>query len=87
MSLIQIVYGLCTVMFYITVNFRSIHISEPRNGKLFTTKVVVVRFLENEANLPTIQEKVKLAMGNDEMYVLTDSHGNQVIESEGTTGN
>ncbi|XDV51924.1 hypothetical protein PO909_020716 [Leuciscus waleckii] len=65
---------------------RSIHISEPRNGKLFTTKVVVVRFLESEATLPSILEKVKLAMGNDEMYVLTDSHGNQVMESEGTTG-
>ncbi|XDV26236.1 hypothetical protein PO909_029998 [Leuciscus waleckii] len=66
---------------------RSIHISEPRDGKLFFTKVVVVRFLESEATLPSILDKVKLAMGNNEIYVLTDAHGSQVLESEGTTGN
>lgn len=54
-------------MFYITVHFRSIHISELREGKLFYTKVVVVRFLESEATVPLILDKVKLAMGNNEI--------------------
>ncbi|CAM4574460.1 unnamed protein product [Leuciscus chuanchicus] len=61
------------------------HSKEPRDGKLFFTKVVVVRFLESEATLPSILDKVKLAMGNNEIYVLTDAHGSQVLESEGTT--
>ncbi|XP_026094097.1 uncharacterized protein LOC113066414 [Carassius auratus] len=65
---------------------RSIHISEPRDGKLFSTKIVVVRFLESEATVPSILDKVKLAMGNNETYVLAYALGSQVLESEATTG-
>ncbi|KAK7131758.1 hypothetical protein R3I93_018351 [Phoxinus phoxinus] len=38
-----------------------------------------------EANVPSMLDKIKLAMGNSEAYVITDVHGNEVLESEGTT--
>ncbi|XP_052390753.1 E3 ubiquitin-protein ligase rnf8-A-like [Carassius gibelio] len=31
-------------------------------------------------------DKIKLAMGNSDTYVITDAQGNEVLESEGTTG-
>ncbi|XP_077060454.1 uncharacterized protein LOC143712137 [Siphateles boraxobius] len=65
---------------------RSIHISEIQDGRMVSSRVVVVRFTESEANVPSIQEKVKLTLGNDESYVLTNTQGNEILDSEGTTG-
>ncbi len=53
-------------------------------GKLISTRAVVVRFMEVEATVPIIVEKLRMAMANDEDYVLTDSLGNEILESEGT---
>ncbi|CAM4574077.1 unnamed protein product [Leuciscus chuanchicus] len=64
---------------------RSIHSSEIQDGRLVSSRVVVVRFTESEANVPSILEKVKLALGNDESYVLTNTQGNEILHSEGTT--
>lgn len=66
--------------------YRSIHISEIEDGRLVSTRVVVVRFIESEANVANILEKVKVAMGNEDHYVLTDTHGSEILHSEGTTG-
>lgn len=60
--------------------------SEVLHGKIISKSVVVVRFVEEEARVPVILEKVKLAMGNEEDYALTDCMGNEILESEGTTG-
>ncbi|XP_056603043.1 uncharacterized protein LOC130420012 [Triplophysa dalaica] len=65
---------------------RSIHISEIHDGHLVSSRVVVVRFAESEANVPNIMEKIKAAMGNEETYVLTNAQGNEILQSEGTTG-
>jgi len=64
---------------------RCIHLSEIRDGRLSSSRVVV-RFVESEANVPCMLEKIKLAMGNSDAFVLTDAQGNEVLESEGTTG-
>ena len=56
------------------------------DGKIVSTKVVVVRFVEAEATVPVMLENVKFAMANDEEYILTDSVGNEIMESEGTSG-
>ncbi|KAA0721566.1 hypothetical protein E1301_Tti019438 [Triplophysa tibetana] len=64
---------------------RSIHISEMQDGHLVSSRVVVVRFAESEANAPNIMEKIKAAMGNQETNVLTNAQGNEILHSEGTT--
>ncbi|CAM4574016.1 unnamed protein product [Leuciscus chuanchicus] len=66
-------------------SIKSIHSSEIQDGRLVSSRVVVVRFTESEANVPSILEKVKLALGNDESYVLTNTQGNEILHSEGTT--
>lgn len=53
---------------------------------MVSTRVVVVRFVEAEASVPVILEKVKAAMGNSEDYIFTDALGNEIVESKGTTG-
>ncbi|XP_077091495.1 uncharacterized protein LOC143742497 [Siphateles boraxobius] len=65
---------------------RSIHLSEIRDGRLASSRVLVVRFIESEANVPSMLDKIKLAMGNSDTYVITDAQGNEVFESEGTAG-
>lgn len=46
----------------------------------------MVRFSEAEASLQGIAAKVKEAIGSPENLILTDSQGNAIVESEGTTG-
>lgn len=64
--------------------YRSIHVSDIMDGKIVSTRVVVVRFIEAEATVSTVMEKVKIAMGNTEDYILTDPLGNEIVESDGT---
>lgn len=62
-------------------------IADVLNGKLETSKMVTVRFSEFEACVPTIISKVKEALGQEESVILTDSQGNEIMDSEGTRGN
>ncbi|XP_034736349.1 uncharacterized protein LOC117949883 [Etheostoma cragini] len=48
--------------------------------------MVVVRFLECEANLQGIIGKVQDATGSYDPMILTDAQGNAILEYEGTTG-
>lgn len=66
--------------------YRAIHVSEVMEGKLVSTRVIMVRFVEAEASVSVILEKPKVAMGDDDDYILTDTLGNEIVESEGTTG-
>ncbi|XP_033974344.1 uncharacterized protein LOC117472986 [Trematomus bernacchii] len=65
---------------------RSIHVSDIMDGKIVSTRVVMIRFVESEASVPLITGKVNVAMGDSEEYILTDTVGNEIVESEGTTG-
>ncbi|XP_076863841.1 uncharacterized protein LOC143516130 [Brachyhypopomus gauderio] len=65
---------------------RSVHIADVSDGKLIPAQVVIVRFTESEATVSGILGKVKNVIGRDESLVLTDSQGNEIIDSEGTTG-
>ncbi|XP_032363719.1 uncharacterized protein LOC116677139 [Etheostoma spectabile] len=65
---------------------RNVLIAEVLNGKLDTTKMVTVRFSEFEACVATITSKVKEALGQQESFILTDSQGNEIIDSDGTRG-
>ncbi|KAL3047926.1 hypothetical protein OYC64_021980 [Pagothenia borchgrevinki] len=56
------------------------------DGKIVSTRVVMIRFVESEASVPLITGKVNVAMGDSEEYILTDTVGNEIVESEGTTG-
>lgn len=47
--------------------------------------MVLVHFLECEANLQGIIGKVQDAIGNHDNMVLTDAQGNAILDSEGTT--
>ncbi|XP_024858440.2 uncharacterized protein LOC108250650 [Kryptolebias marmoratus] len=61
---------------------RSLYIAEVSGGRL----MVVIRFLECGANLQRIIGKVQDAIKNYDPMVLTDTNGNAILESEGTTG-
>ncbi|KAL0993708.1 hypothetical protein UPYG_G00112170 [Umbra pygmaea] len=63
---------------------RNVFIAEVLNGKLETTKMVTVRFSEFEACVATITSKVKEALGQQESFTLTDSQGNEIIDSDGS---
>ncbi|KAJ8006701.1 hypothetical protein DPEC_G00109950 [Dallia pectoralis] len=63
---------------------RNVFIAEVMNGKLESTKMVTVRFSGFEACVALITSKVKEALGQQESFILTDSHGNEIIDSDGT---
>ncbi|XP_028283980.1 uncharacterized protein LOC114450189 [Parambassis ranga] len=65
---------------------RSVLLAEVAGGRLSPSRMVVVRFLECEATLQGIIGKVQDAVGSHDPIVLTDAHGNAILESEGTTG-
>ncbi|MGH0126088.1 UNVERIFIED_CONTAM: hypothetical protein FKN15_016303 [Acipenser sinensis] len=67
-------------------SFRSIQIAEPVGGKLKPSRIVVIRFMEFEATVMGVAEKVKEALASEEPLVLTDVQGNEIIDSEGTRG-
>ncbi|XP_051945323.1 uncharacterized protein LOC127617357 [Xyrauchen texanus] len=63
---------------------RTIHVAEIVNDKLSTSRTVVIRFLEADATVERITAKVKDALGCDEPITLTDSQGNEKVDSDGT---
>ncbi|XP_062401071.1 uncharacterized protein LOC134092282 [Sardina pilchardus] len=65
---------------------RSVYLAEALSGKLSVSRMVMVRFSEAEASPQGIAAKVKEAIGSPENLILTDSQGNAIVESEGTTG-
>ncbi|XP_041843898.1 uncharacterized protein LOC121641678 [Melanotaenia boesemani] len=65
---------------------RNIFIGEVVLGRLESSKTVSVRFSELEACVGTIMAKVKDAIGQDVTIILTDSLGNEIVDSEGTRG-
>ena len=65
---------------------RTVNVSEIMDGKIVSTRLVMVRLVETDANVPFILEKVKVAMGGGEDYALTDNHGNEIVDCEGSTG-
>ncbi|XP_062379733.1 uncharacterized protein LOC134068182 [Sardina pilchardus] len=65
---------------------RSVYLAEALSGKLSASRMVMVRFSEAEASPQGIAAKVKEAIGSPENLILTDSQGNAIVESEGTTG-
>ncbi|KAK7168473.1 hypothetical protein R3I94_002520 [Phoxinus phoxinus] len=60
---------------------RSVHVAEIINDKLSTSRTVVIRFLEADATVERITAKVKDALGCDEPITLTDSQGNEIMDS------
>ncbi|CAK6983177.1 uncharacterized protein LOC115402855, partial [Scomber scombrus] len=62
----------------------SIHIGEVVNGKLATSRTVVIRFSEAEVTVDGITAKVREALESEEGITLTDSQGNEILDSEGT---
>lgn len=56
------------------------------NGKLQTSKMLTTRYTEFEACVSTLTIKVKEALREQELIILTDCHGNQIVDSDGTRG-
>ncbi|XP_028460042.1 uncharacterized protein LOC114572532 [Perca flavescens] len=65
---------------------RNVFIGEILEGKLETSKMVTARFGEFEACVPSILAKVREALGEQEPMILTDSQGNEILDTEGTRG-
>ncbi|XP_028430907.1 uncharacterized protein LOC114553768 [Perca flavescens] len=63
---------------------RNIFIAELVDGKLETSTTLTVRFLEFEASVMSIQNKVNDALEQEDSRILTDSQGNKILDSEGT---
>ncbi|KAF1384195.1 hypothetical protein PFLUV_G00139810 [Perca fluviatilis] len=66
---------------------RSISIGRVEGGVLRVDGgTLYVTFMEREANVSTIAEKMKHDLGSEEEIVLCDGQGNRLIEGIGTTG-
>ncbi len=61
-------------------------LAEVVGGKLSPSRMVVVRFLGCDASLQGIATKVQDAIAIHDPIILTDTQGNAILESEGTTG-
>lgn len=62
------------------------YLAEVLDGRVNPTRMVVIRFFEDEANIEGITSKMHEALGDHEPLVLTDSQGNLILDSEGTRG-
>lgn len=60
--------------------------AEVVEGKLQTNQILTVRFSEFEATVDGMVAKIQQAINRDESLVLTDSQGNQILDSQGTQG-
>ncbi|CAJ1086750.1 PREDICTED: uncharacterized protein LOC107661756 [Xyrichtys novacula] len=60
--------------------------AEVVKGKLETNQTLTVRFSEFEASVDGMVAKIKQALNRDEGLILTDSQGNQILDSQGTQG-
>ena len=59
---------------------------EFQSGKLVNSRMVVVRFTEQEASVPCMIGKIKDALGSNEPLILTDHNAVEIVDSEGTRG-
>ena len=50
------------------------------------SRMVVVRFTEQEASVPSMIAKVNEALGNYEALIVTDNNGVEILDSERTRG-
>ncbi|CAL9683102.1 unnamed protein product [Knipowitschia caucasica] len=65
---------------------RSMYLAEVSDNRLNPTRMVVIRFVEAEANIEGITVKMQEAIGDHQPLSLTDSQGNLILDSEGTRG-
>lgn len=65
---------------------RSLHIADLLDGKSIPSQTLVIRFKEAKATVSGILAKIMEALGNDEPLILTDSQGNKILDTSGTTG-
>lgn len=66
--------------------FRNIFLAELIDGKWTPQKSVAIRFYEYEASVPGILSKVQDALGSEDILILTDSQGNEILDTDGTKG-
>ncbi|XP_031153404.1 uncharacterized protein LOC116048424 [Sander lucioperca] len=65
---------------------RTVSLGEVQSGKLVNSRMVGVRFTEQEASVPSMIAKVKDALGSNEQLILTDHNGVEILDSEGARG-
>ena len=66
---------------------RNINIGSVDGGTLRVDGgTLYVNFLEHEANIGTMAEKIKNDLGTEEEVILCDGQGNRLLEGPGTTG-
>uniref|UniRef100_A0AAV2JJ29 RING-type domain-containing protein n=1 Tax=Knipowitschia caucasica TaxID=637954 RepID=A0AAV2JJ29_KNICA len=65
---------------------RSMYLAEVSDNRLNPTRMVVIRFVEAEANIEGITVKMQEAIGDHQPLSLTDPQGNLILDSEGTRG-
>ncbi|XP_077393895.1 uncharacterized protein LOC144031048 isoform X2 [Festucalex cinctus] len=63
---------------------RSIHVAEVVHGELTTSRTVTIRFSQAEATVEGITAKVGEALETECGIILTDSQGNEILDSEAT---
>ncbi|XP_033487182.1 uncharacterized protein LOC117259687 isoform X2 [Epinephelus lanceolatus] len=65
---------------------RTVRLGELHSGKLVNSRMVVIRFTEQEASVPSMIAKTKYALGSNKPLILTDHNGVEILDSEGTRG-
>ncbi|KAF4114302.1 hypothetical protein G5714_004525 [Onychostoma macrolepis] len=65
---------------------KTVSLGEFQSGKLVTSRMVVIKFTEQEATVPVMTAKVKDALGTNDPVILTDHNAVEILDSEGTRG-
>lgn len=60
----------------------TVSLGELQGGKLMNSRMVVVRFTEQEASVPSMIAKVKDALESNEPLILKDHNGMEILDSE-----
>ncbi|XP_073805110.1 uncharacterized protein isoform X2 [Danio rerio] len=59
---------------------KTVSLGEFQNSKLDTSKMVVIKFTEQEATVPILMAKVKDAMGTNDTVILTDHNAVEILD-------
>lgn len=59
----------------VVFNSRSVSLGEFWSGRLSSSRMVVIQFMEQEASVPLMMAKVKEALRSSEEIILTDRNG------------
>ena len=67
-------------------DFRAIQIVEPVGTSLVVTQTLYLKLSDSDFNVPSVSLKCQEQLDSEEAMVMTDSKGQELLDSSGTQG-